>query len=40
MTASVGLLSTIVIVALIMTIATPIILLILLIKDLKRGTQW
>lgn len=40
MTASIGLLSTLVSVALLMTVATPIILIVLLIKDWKRGTQW
>lgn len=40
MIASVELLSFLVSAALILTVATPIILIVLLIRDWKRGTQW
>lgn len=40
MTASVTLLSVLVTGALLLTMATPIILITLLIRDWKRGTQW
>jgi len=40
MTASVELLSILVSTALLLTITTPVILIILLIRDWKRGTLW
>jgi hypothetical protein len=40
MIASLGLFSTLVSIALLMTIITPIVLIVLLIRDWKRGTQW
>jgi len=40
MTASVGILSTLVGVALLMTMVSPVALIIFLILDWKRGQQW
>lgn len=40
MIASVELLSFLVVSALVLTIATPIILIVLFIRDWKRGSQW
>ena len=40
MMASVGLLSFLVVSALLLTVATPVILIVLLIRDWKRGSQW
>lgn len=40
MTASLGFFSTLVSVAVIMTVISPIVLIIFLIRDWKRGEQW
>ena len=40
MTASAGFLSMLVSIALLITIVSPVVLIILLIRDWKRGEQW